>query len=308
MTAAPIGLPVFGIVAHEPTDHLDRLVNLLASSEARILIHIDARRTLREFSSYQGLENVSYVRDRVAVNWGAFSQVEASLAMMRVALQEPFGHLVQLSGADYPTVEPHELVTRLAAAPRTQFINLTPMPAPEIGKPITRLSRLHLYEMPRGSRRPQHLAMHAVNRLGIARRYRSRLGGRTPYAGSNWWALTEDAVREVLEVSESDRALRDLYRFSRCPDEGYIHTILGATAHGDRIAPTLTFAEWTRPTGPQPAWVDDALIDSILEARRTRRSQDARGSALILRKFKPDSASLTERVERELWPTPTASS
>src|ERR1035437_3117888 len=93
----------FLILAHTDPVHLGRLCRAL-DHHARIFVHLDAKTDIRPFLAQPISKNVVFIADRVRVSWAAYSQVEATLRLMREALASghDFPHLVLLSGQDYP--------------------------------------------------------------------------------------------------------------------------------------------------------------------------------------------------------------
>jgi len=62
-------------------------------------VHLDAKVDIRPFLAQSLPESVTFIKDRVRVSWASYSQVEATLRMMRAALDSghDFSHLVMLS-------------------------------------------------------------------------------------------------------------------------------------------------------------------------------------------------------------------
>ncbi|WP_062383572.1 beta-1,6-N-acetylglucosaminyltransferase [Demequina iriomotensis] len=291
------------IQVHQQTPHLDVLVDTLLEACAGIWIHVDAKADLSEFRDYTDEPRVHYCATRFSVSWGGFSLSRATLALMAEALSAGVDRLVVLSGACFPLRSPEEIVEAFAARPTTQFIDLHPMPAPEEGKPIERLSEYHFREVPAVGSDLWRKVLRRVHRLHLPRPgYRRLLGGRTPFGGATWWALTADAARAVVETGRDDRALTRLYRHAFGPDESYFQTIIGNSPFAADAEPSLTFAYWSRGNGLSPANIDDDLIDELVRARSGAATDPAMARALFVRKLPPESAELRARIVTEVWP------
>ena len=91
------------IVAHNNPMHLLRLIRALSSSSSSFFIHIDRKSNLDDFANING-DNVYVSQERIPDYWLDFSQVEATLVLLRMALAEQhrFDYFVLLSGTDYP--------------------------------------------------------------------------------------------------------------------------------------------------------------------------------------------------------------
>ena len=75
--------PVFLLLVHADPQQAKRLLRRLAPV-GRCVVHVDAKSDVSAFRIDD--PRVSYVSDRVDVRWGAISQVEATLKLMRTAL------------------------------------------------------------------------------------------------------------------------------------------------------------------------------------------------------------------------------
>lgn len=289
------------IQAHHQAAHFHRLVSAL-TAHGVVVAHIDARVDERPFHSDD--PRLSFVSERVRVTWGGFSQVEATLALLRTARSRhpDARHLWFVSGDSYPTRDPRALAEMLTVNPRRQLINILPMPAPEMGKPITRLSRLWIPHDPR--RNPLAPGLKAIQRV-VPQPYRRSLERMRPYAGSNWFALSAEAVDWVLDSADRHPRFRDLCRHTICSDEHYVHTLLGNSPFLGDAVPAGMFADFSTPPGPWPCTLAEGHIDWLAESAETGTTNGyGTTTTYFARKFTDDSLDLVRRVEEQLWPLP----
>lgn len=272
---------VYLILAHNSPAHLKRLVHALASPAAACLIHIDAKVDMAAFSDIAN-STVSFTRERVSVHWGDFSQVEAIQVLIREALANParYDRFVLLSGVDYPLHVPAYLEAFFTRHPHTQFIEMVSMPNEAASKSLSRLT-----DFQPG---PPRTALGALlrrirRRLGIAPRqrdYKQALAGLQPYAGATWWALTRDACDYVETFTREHPQLIEFFRNTVCPDEMFIHTILGNSRFHEDLQRDLTYADWSGK-GASP----DYLTIEHIHAFRRSRVFPGGGEILFARKF-----------------------
>jgi len=76
------------IVVHKNPQLLKRAIATLSSEDCAFLIHIDQKTKIEEFSEISG-ENVFFSAQRIPVYWGEFSQIQATLMLMRQAIRMP---------------------------------------------------------------------------------------------------------------------------------------------------------------------------------------------------------------------------
>lgn len=219
------------ILAHADLPHLRRLVAALPSDSIK-LVHLDRKCAAR--LSLEDLPNALLLHDRIAVYWGDFSIVEATLRLLNAALERrQIERIVLLSGNCYPIRSDGEILDFFAARPADNFIKMFEIESAS-SLYLDKLSRSHIGESAISRRiRPDVPALNYLLSRGLSRMmslrrsdWRRRLGAIHPYYGSQWWAITRNCGEHVLAQARNDKRLR---YFERCfaPDEMYFHTIIG---------------------------------------------------------------------------------
>nr|HCI8829426.1 hypothetical protein [Klebsiella quasipneumoniae] len=93
---------VFGVVCHKVTNPLVYTVNYLSSfDENEVLIHVDANSKIEDFL-FLSSKNVIFVKDRVKIKWGGYSQVAATIELLKTASANCFDYFFLISGDDLP--------------------------------------------------------------------------------------------------------------------------------------------------------------------------------------------------------------
>lgn len=290
------------VQAHHQPRHFHRLVEKLTEHGDVVVAHIDATADQTPFETEN--PRVSFVTDRVNVKWGGFSQVRAGLALLRAARSRhpEASHVWYISGDCYPMRDPRSLREMLEAHPGRQLINILPLPTPEMGKPITRLSRLWIEHDPRSN--PLALGFKVIQRV-VPQPYKRSLEGMTPFCGSTWFALTADAVDAVLTSADERRRFTRLCTHTLCSDEHYFHTLLGNSPFADDTAPVGMFTDFVTPPGPWPCVLGPAQIQKITETAETGDiSGYGQTTVYFARKFTEESGPLLDTIEEQLWPLP----
>ena len=75
------------ILAHNTPNHLARLVRALDSPNVDFFIHVDRKSDISRFRDRLSQPNVAFLKDRIAVYWGDFSDVEATVRLIKEALK-----------------------------------------------------------------------------------------------------------------------------------------------------------------------------------------------------------------------------
>jgi core-2/I-Branching enzyme len=292
------------ILAHNTPRHLSRLVAALSSESSGFFIHLDRKSNEEDFRNIEG-PGVHLAEERVAVYWGDFSQVEATLLILRAALADPrdFDRFVLLSGSDYPLRSASFIEQFFARNADKEFINLVTMPSQEAGKP---LSRLTTYRVRPGEPTVGRIVRKALMKLRIQasrRDYTLYLRDLVPYGGSTWWGLSREACEHVVSFVDRESQVVAFFKNTVCPDESFFQTILGNSRFKSRIARNLTYTDWSEGSS-SPA----VITDKHLEFFRGHPSFPpdsvyGEGEMLFARKFPDGSeslvASLREQIEEQ---------
>ena len=293
------------ILAHDAPKHLSRLVRALDSANSTFVIHVDRKSDIAPFRERVSQRNATFLDERVAVYWGEFSIVQATIQLMKTALNHSScpDYLCLLSGSDYPLRGPDYIDAFLCRNKGCEFINLVPMPCDDVGKRINRLQEYRL-QTPQDGRFARAIIAR-LNRfinemLKVRRDHLKVLKDMTPYAGSQWWTLTQNASRYILEFIDSRPDVIQFFRNTYLPDESIIHTIIGNSKFSPKAVRNLTFADWSRPNGG-PAIIDMDHLNAFVKTERVVSADFyGRGELLFARKFADDSAQLTNFIDRHL--------
>ena len=292
------------ILAHENPSHLHRLISALSDDDTEFAVHIDRKSNLTKFQSIGALPRTTLIPNRHLICWGGFSIVRATLDLMQFATgSSSFDRYCLLSGADYP-IRSNETIRDTLTGSAAEFICCYPMPGPRNRKLLSRLETFR-FEGALGPSRFRRVALHQTNRLfsTYKRNYKTVLGGMTPFAGSQWWCLTHNAVSYILRfVSENPGFVR-FFRHSHIPDEMFFQTILGNSTFHSRITRNLTYADWSQGIQRHPAPLTKAHIDRFASANFQIDDEEGKGPCLFARKFAKANAQLIEHIDE--WRSPT---
>jgi hypothetical protein len=217
----------FLVLAHTDPVQVGRLCRAL-DYRARIFVHLDAKVDIRPFLAQPLPESVTFIKDRVRASWAGYSLVEATLRLMRAALNSghDFSHLVLLSGLDY-TIKPihllHDYLNRNHGHQFIRFVDAT--------QTHYRVFFRHYWFLEANSAFPPKLDR--VIRHGFGRALRPILKKPLPASigkvcwGSQFWALTPECAAYVLDFSARYTDYVRWARSSFAPDEHFFHTIVG---------------------------------------------------------------------------------
>lgn len=290
----------FVILAHNDPDHVLRLTERLITQDDKVVIHWDKRSPVdieagaHKTLAQRQLEQVHFCR-RVAVDWGRWSMVEATLSALQTlqALDEPFDYVVLLSGTDYLLKPVAGLKRFLLEHAGKEFIEcVDPEQNPWVVQGLVKERFLHHHWFSWRDHRPLfEWSLATQKKLGLKRRMPK---GLKPYFGSQWWALTWPTVQQVLDLSQQ-RAIRRFFKTTWVPDEMYFQTLVAAVVPTENIHGTnLTFYHFDH-TGKPLLFYNDHF-DFL-------RQQNF----FFARKLSCQARLLRDKLDRFMLENPTAS-
>jgi Core-2/I-Branching enzyme len=262
MPSVPIA---YLILAHKRPLQLARLVDRLRTPNSRFFVHVSARTpddTYAAMQSAVGDTPEVHWLPRVPVYYGGFSLVRATLFGIQAILRdEPRpGHAVLLSGQDYPLCPAAEIERYLAARPGISFLHSFRIPAhnrwpDEDGG----LDRIRGYYLERISYRTRMLRVPFVRRRFPP--------GLTPYGGSTWWALAEEALVELDRFAQENPSVLAFFQHVKMADEVFVPSVLMSSAVAERIVnDPVHHVEWQN--GAHPVTFTAADLERLLASRK----------------------------------------
>jgi hypothetical protein len=272
---------VFLIAAHKDPVQLNALVEQLRDDDFLIYVHLDAKGAIDPAGVHPAARLVG---ERVAVHWGCFSQVEATLGSLRQIVAEvpDFDKVLFLSAQDFPLLSNPALKAALDGLRGRELLDTVAIGS-EPGQWAADYRYRYFYRPDAAS--PLRLACALANRAmracGIARRLP---GGLVPYGGSSWWALSRDCVRALLARVEREPGLLRFFRSVSCPDEMFFQTLVMNSRFRERVlAENFRYIQWPEQGARNPKILDEHDFERIAASKaHFCRKIDSRASAGLL--------------------------
>lgn len=217
----------FIMMCHTAPHRAVQVARHWVQSGAPVVVHVDAQadkvdRAMRE--GLADLADVSYCQ-RFRSTWGSWSLVAAALAGARQMLdQHPdVDRIFLASGSCLPLRPLAELRAYLDAHPDTDFIEsvVTAEAAWAQGGLEDERFTLHFPFSWRENRWLFDRYVALQRRFGLRRKVPA---GLNPHLGSQWWCLTRETLRRILDDPRRDEFER-YFRGVWIPDESYFQTM-----------------------------------------------------------------------------------
>ncbi len=278
------------ILAHNNFNHLDRLMEALNGKDVSFCIHIDKKVS----ETYNpSLPNASVISNPVDINWGGFTMIEATLALMEygVGYMINADYYILISGVDYP-IRPKQFLYDLLKEEK-EYIDIAPVPVPF--KPIERYEYYYFDYNRRNLKHynPKFLIEVLLKKLKIRRKAPFKI-----YAGTQWFALTADCVFYILKTIDKDKRYIKFFRHTLVPDEAFFQTIIGNSPFMSQTRSSLTYTDWEVPI--PPATIEDRHVD-FLKTHIEFNDEYGTRFPYFARKFNDASEDILKRIQEELW-------
>jgi hypothetical protein len=292
----------FMIVAHHQFAHLDRLLGTLKTRDSTCYLHVDAK-----VATLPHLRNDAVLTaKRFDVQWAGFSQVEATLELMRTAAKcEVHDYFILLSGADYP-LRPIAELSAFLSKHQQDCINLT-----EFGRLGKSIDRVVIPYLERGGGRNTGLGASMSRYANLFFRLANRLVGarrKLPWgfeepdflAGSSWFALKKSTIVAILNfIDQRPDFVRYCARTSFA-DEFFFQTILRQCGLDKNCRPNLHYTDWDKAAPPYPAELTGIHLEDLVRGFVREDGYGPQRPAFFARKFGPRSSALLELLDVQL--------
>lgn len=261
------------IQAHKNPRQVARLCGALRHPDFDLFLNLDAKSDLETFR--REIQDVTWIEKRIPIYWGGFSQVRATLNALEQVLDAPqkYDFVMLASGQDYPIVLMSEIARQLNQNPGRQFMNYRKI---EDDNPVRKWFQRHHVELrsTQRSNRINHLIRKCLPPL-------RNLPFAAVYKGSQWWTLSVECARYVVERARNDQRIMRIFNRTHCSDESFFHTLIFDSEFAQTVVPSnRRYIKWVdRRPHPEILTVDD--YDSIVAtdnwiARKFDMNVDAR--------------------------------
>lgn len=276
------------IHAHKDLAQLNALVDLLLDDEFLIYVNVDAKSAIDVAALHPAAR---LVHPRIAIHWGDFSQVEATLHSMRQVMAEAgaFDKLLFVSAQDFPLLSNRRLKQDLAALAGYELLDCVPI-GPHGWQCAERYQFFHRDGGARLAMQACRLANRAMRAAGVTR---AMINGWQPWGGSSWWTLSRACVAAIVGQVRDDRAIVRFFRSVSCADELFFQTLVMNSPFRARVlSNNFRHLQWQDGGARSPKVLDEDDFDAIRAS-----------GAHFCRKIDPSvSAALMRRLRASLEP------
>ena len=248
----------FLILLHNNYKQVRKLIGLLDNKNSYIFLHIDKKSNLSDkdvdqFINAAHLAHIIFV-DRVSVQWGGYSLVQATLNLLKKADEYDLDYYHLISGADLPLKSWKEFDDYFEKRKGTQFVSYVPekyqkdlqkrvryywLFQEEIGSPKKAIQQKDIYRIFLLAIQRAFVFIQKV--LGVDRRKKNRkISFRI---GSEWISITREFLSYVVC---KEQWIKETFKDTVCPDEVFMTTLLSNSRFSDKVLENQRYIDWGR--------------------------------------------------------------
>lgn len=212
------------IMAHNEEDLLKKLMSCLDHERNDIYIHLDKKSNLNvELFSGNNIckKSLVYFTERISVNWGGFSQIEAELILLENAVKNgPYCYYHLLTGVDLPLKTQDEILNFFDSHQGKQFISLK-----ECNDEKEYINRVKYY-YPTQERVSRNSIWGRIIKKGLCLCQMvigiDRLKAFKYGIGSAYFDITDEFAKYVISQR---KVINKYFKMTECADEMFLQTI-----------------------------------------------------------------------------------
>ena len=266
------------ILAHKNPLQIKRLISNLEDEQSHFYIHVDLQSNIDDFKQILSYPHIHFLTKRFQGTWGDIGIVKATLYGMKIISEShQKGYCILLSGQDYPIKSKGSIKTYLQNKFPTEFMTIYSMP--HSGWEFGGMDRLEKYKIIKSNQRKHFLQlpsifdrqfykMKTLGKLNFLRkngRYKEMMlilkkrkfpEFLKPYGGSQWWALTLETLRAILNYIDENPSYLNYHEYSLLPDEIFFQSIVmklqDLESNKYKFEKSFTYVNWDRPETSLP--------------------------------------------------------
>lgn len=249
----------FLLIAHKNVEQIKQLIEFIADDKHHVYVHIDQKNDdifnqLKQ--SFKSFNSVFFLESRISINWGGISQVQVSLELLKKSIIGNYDFYHLISGQDLFIKSKKEVISYLQMNKGKQFLEV------KKNQDYWRIKGYYLFSDSKyGRMRLITIINHLLSKLYKKVPFRSNLKEYELYKGSNWFTLSGDCVRYILNYLEDNPKYIKEYKHTICADEHFFQTlVLNSPFKKSVVNDTLREIQWEGGPNPRIYTINDYVF------------------------------------------------
>jgi len=242
------------IMAHKEFELLSKTIKCLQHPDIDVIIHFDLKAVVDInvlTLEFKDNPNVYYLENRINLNWGGSSILNAQINLLNAAVNlQKYDYVSFISGQDFSIKSNISKIRFFEDNKGQEFLEFYQLPSFDNWDGNGGCDRFEYFWL--------------IDQIGYSESYkfykkqikegvkRKLPNGLVPYGGSNWISITISCARYILSYIENHPEIIDFFSYVAHPEEIFFHTlILNSNFKGRAINNNLRYIDW-KSDGPKP--------------------------------------------------------
>lgn len=220
------------IICHKNTNILRTSIEILWQGNNDIYLHVDKKADIEDFYEYS--DKVHFIMDRVDITWASYSQIQATLIVLKEVAKKSYDYVCLLSGDCLPLKNSEEISEFLSVNKGKEFIGIQKKPDEVELENNIKYEHSELYLKRYKSffqsiifKIQRHIEPPIIN---PGYKLLPEL-----YKGANWFCLSGELCNYILKYLQENAWYSDAFEKSFCGDEVFFQTIIMNSKYKNKI-------------------------------------------------------------------------
>lgn len=264
------------IQCHANSNQINKLIEFFFDEDIDVYIHIDKKSNIKNEIIVK--ENVYFVDNNKDVQWGQFSQVEATLELFSKISDSnnKYDYIHLISGQDYPIKTIKEF-KKFFSDNNKQYIRYTKLPTCNLSR--MGKDRYEVYYPSWLIDRPskhfkRYVRLFYREFILFTKIFKRKIDFIDDiYYGSQWFSITGECLTYILNYIKNNKKYVEFFKNSIYSDEMFFQTIIINSNFDWHIEDNnLRYIDWSEKQGSPKTLdvndIDKALISNCFFARK----------------------------------------
>ena len=267
----------FLIVCHKNPEQINCMIKILSNPDIDFYIHVDKKCEIDQYinscnSNVYLLPN----EQRIDIKWGTFSQVQATLNLLKYANKKQYDYYWQISGQDFPLVSAKKIINIINNDNKQKmhnYVNLF-ISKNNGSKNSTNYDKRNEILFPEWMMK-RNLKYRIIRRLWVSitggYRHTFRIFVRSSlkevkfYFGSSWWCISSEFKKYILNYIKIHPEYIEFFKKTSYPDESFFQTLLMNSEYRNSRVEYLHYIDW-REGNSSPKTLKCEDLDKMFES------------------------------------------
>lgn len=237
----------FLMQCHKNPEQINLLLEALNHPMVDVFVHVDKKsQAIKDKITQRAGVYILPEQQCVDVQWAQYSQVEATLQLLRAAVIGGYSHYWLISGQDYPLRPMDNILDFLEANQEANFIECSQI------KPFNKRNDVYFPNSVIGRKLWQKVLKNLwIYGTGGWNKTFPIFKRKAPddfkyWFGSQWWCLNSTTAQWIIDYLNEHTEYEKFFEHSLCSDECFFQTLVMNSPFANTTKPYLHYIKWEK--------------------------------------------------------------